>query len=100
MPAVVRLGDMSTGHACYPPTQLVKTTATKSYINGKLVGLKDPQSQFATHVCGNTVHPQSQRYIIGGATKSFIEGKPIARIGDDISCGDACAQGSNDSFVE
>jgi uncharacterized Zn-binding protein involved in type VI secretion len=79
---------------------LVQTPATKSYINGKLVGLKDSQSQFATHVCGRTTHPQNQRFIVGGSTKSFIEGKPIARIGDDISCGDACAEGSPDSFVE
>lgn len=100
MPAVVRLGDMSTGHACYAPTQLVQTAATKSYINGVLVGLTDPNSQFASHVCGKTTHPQNQRYITGGASKSFIEGKPIARIGDDISCGDACGQGSSDSFVE
>lgn len=100
MPAVVRLGDLSTGHACFPPTQLVQTASTKSYINGKLVGLADTQSQFSTHVCGITVHPQSGRTIVGGASKSFIEGKPIARIGDDISCGDACAQGSPNSFVE
>lgn len=100
MPAVVRLGDLSTGHACYPPTQLVQTAATKSYINGKLVGLQDPQSQFASHVCGRVTHPQNQRTIVGGASKSFIEGKAIARIGDDISCGDACAEGSPNTFVE
>jgi uncharacterized Zn-binding protein involved in type VI secretion len=100
MPAVVRLGDLSTGHGCFPPTNLVATAATKSYINGILVGLQDQASQFSTHTCGNSTHPQNSRYISSGSTKSFIEGKPVARIGDDIACGDACAQGSPNSFVE
>jgi len=35
-----------------------------------------------------------------GSTKSFIEGKAAARIGDDIACGDTCAEGSANSFIE
>lgn len=100
MPAVVRLGDVSTGHGCFPPTNLVTTAATKSYINGILVGLQDEASQFSAHACGNTTHQQVTRYISSGSLKSFIEGKPVARIGDNISCGDACAQGSHNSFLE
>lgn len=100
MPAVVRLGDTSTGHGCFPPTNLVTTAATKSYINGILVGLQDEASQFSTHTCGNSTHPQNGRFISSGSTKSFIEGKPVARIGDNISCGDACGQGSHNSFLE
>lgn len=100
MPAVARKDDLSTGHACFPPTKLVVTVATKSYFNGKLVALKDNGSQFASHTCGTTTHTQSQRFISSGASKTFIEGKPVARIGDDIACGDAIAQGSPNSFVE
>lgn len=100
MPAVARLGDVSTGHGCFPPTNMVTTAATKSYINGVLVGVKDQESQFSTHVCGNTNHQQVTRYISSGSTKSFIEGKAVARIGDDIACGDAIAQGSPNSFLE
>lgn len=100
MPAVVRLGDLSTGHGCFPPTTLVVTSSTKSYINGKLIGLQDNMSQFSTHVCGNNTHLQITRYISAGSPKSFIEGKPIARIGDDIGCGDACGEGSPNSFIE
>lgn len=100
MPAVTRLGDLSTGHACYPPTNLVQTAATKSYVNGILVALTDPESQFVTHVCGTSVHPQPSRNISSGAVKSFIEGRPVARIGDNIACGDAIAQGSPNTFIE
>ena len=100
MPAVTRLGDLSTGHGCWPPTNLVQTAAKKSRVNGILVALTDPESQFATHVCGTVVHPQPERYISSGASKSFIEGRPIARIGDNIGCGDAIAQGSPNTFVE
>lgn len=100
MPAVARKDDLSTGHDCFPPTNLVVTVATKSYFNGKLVALQDAGSQFASHSCGRNTHPQNQRYISSGAGKTFIEGKPVARIGDNIACGDAIAQGSPNSFVE
>lgn len=100
MPAIVRVGDVSTGHACFPPTNLVQTAATKSYINGILVGLQDESTQFSPHNCGNSIHQQNTRNISSGSSKSFIEGKPVARIGDNIACGDACAQGSPNSFIE
>jgi uncharacterized Zn-binding protein involved in type VI secretion len=101
MAAFSKLGDMSTGHGCFPPTAMVVTPVTKTFINGILAGVADPQCQFATHVCGITVHPQSQRYPIPQPNnKTYIEGYPIACIGDDISCGDVIAQGSSNSFTE
>ena len=100
MPAIARKDDLSTGHGCFPPTALTVTVATKSYFNGKLVALKDSGTQFVQHVCGRTTHTQSQRFISSGSSKTFIEGKAVARIGDDIACGDAIAQGSPNSFVE
>lgn len=100
MAALSKLGDMSTGHGCFPPTAMVTTPVTKTYVNGILAGVADPQCQFATHVCGTTTHPQSERYPIPApGNKTFIEGYPIAKIGDDINCGDAIAEGSGNSFM-
>jgi uncharacterized Zn-binding protein involved in type VI secretion len=100
MPAVSRIGDMSTGHGCFPPTALVSTPVTKTFFNGKLASVVNSSCQHATHCCGPTCHVGSTRSPSSGASKTFIESNLAARIGDDIACGDAIAEGSNNSFIE
>ena len=100
MPAVIRLGDMSTGHGCFPPTPLVVTPVSKTFFNGILAGVVSGACQHDTHSCGIVVHPQSTRNPSSGSSKTFIEGSPAARIGDNITCGDACGEGSPNSFIE
>lgn len=99
MAALVKLGDMSTGHDCFPPTPMVKTPVKKTYINGLLAGVADKECQFAAHTCGNTTHPQTDRYPLPNPKyKTFIEGFPIAVVGSDLYCGDAIAEGSSNTF--
>lgn len=100
MPAQSRLNDMSTGHGCFPPTSMVVTPVTKTFFNDILAGVVDGGCQFATHCCGPPCHDQSTRFPSSGASKTYIEGMPSARIGDAINCGDAIAEGSYNSFVE
>lgn len=100
MPSVSRLGDLSTGHGCFPPTAMVATPVSKTFFNGILAGVVDSGCQFATHSCGITTHSQAERFVSSGASKTIIEGKPAARIGDNIGDGDAIAQGSANSFIE
>lgn len=98
--AICRIGDVSAGHGCFPPTNLTQTFATKTYFNGKLVAVVDPSTQFAPHTCGRNTHAGITRAINSGSTKTYIEGKPAARIGDNIACGDACAEGSPNTFFD
>jgi len=100
MPAIIRIGDLSTGHGCFAPTTLVVTPVQKTFVNGIKAGVVSPACQYISHVCGIVVHPQSSRNPASGAIKTFIEGNPAARIGDSIACGDACAQGSTNTFIE
>ena len=100
MPAVSRIGDMSTGHGCFPPTALIQTPVTKTFFNGKLASVVNSATQHAPHTCGITTHSGSTRSPSSGASKTFIEGKLAARIGDNIACGDAIAEGSPNSFIE
>ena len=100
MPAVSRIGDMSTGHGCFPPTALVQTPVTKTFFNGKLASVVNSATQHAPHTCGITTHSGATRSPSSGASKTFIEGKLAARIGDNIACGDAIAEGSPNSFIE
>lgn len=99
MTAIARLGDISTGHGCFPPTEMVTTPIKKTYINGVLAGAADPSCQFEAHTCGTVTHTRAERYPLPkSGTKTFIEGYPIAVIGSDIACGDAIAQGSPTTF--
>lgn len=100
MPSVARKGDLSTGHGCFSPTAMVLTPVSKTFFNGILAGVLDTGCQFATHTCGLSTHPQNTRTVNSGAGKTYIEGKLAARIGDNIGCGDAIAQGSPNSFIE
>jgi len=100
MPAVSRLGDMSTGHGCFSPTDMVQTPISKTFFNEIKAGVKDSACQFTTHSCGIVTHTQAERFVSSGAGKTYIEGKLAARIGDDIGDGDAIAEGSANSFIE
>jgi uncharacterized Zn-binding protein involved in type VI secretion len=100
MPAISRIGDMSTGHGCFPPTPLIKTPVKKTFFNGILPSVVNEKCQHATHCCGPTCHAEETRAPSSGASKTFIEGNPAARIGDEIACGDAISEGSPNSFIE
>jgi uncharacterized Zn-binding protein involved in type VI secretion len=100
MPGITRIGDQSTGHGCFPPTPLIASPVSKTFVNGARVGVVSPQSYHATHSCGITVHPQpAARSYVQGSSNTFIEGFPATRIGDNIQCGDAVAQGSPNTFI-
>jgi len=100
MPAVSRVGDMSTGHGCFPPTSMVQSPISKTFFNGIKAGVVNSGCQFATHSCGTVTHTQSERFVSSGAGKTYLEGKAAARIGDDVGDGDAIAEGSANSFIE
>ena len=100
MPAVIRLNDMSTGHGCFPPTALIATPVSKTFFNGIKAGVVNNSCLHQPHTCGIVTHGGSTRSPSSGASKTFIEGNPAARIGDNIACGDTCAEGSSNSFIE
>jgi uncharacterized Zn-binding protein involved in type VI secretion len=97
MPAIVLDNQLSTGHACFPPTS-ISASSSKTQVNSKNVALHG--DLYAPHSCGTTVHESSVRNGISGASKTKIEGKLPLRIGDNIACGDVCAEGSNNTFIE
>jgi uncharacterized Zn-binding protein involved in type VI secretion len=100
MPAVIRVGDFSTGHDCFHPTALLGSPVRKTKFNNKFPGVVSNACQHAAHTCGKTTHPNNTRVPSSGASKTFIEGFRAARIGDPIACGDTCGEGSHNSFIE
>jgi uncharacterized Zn-binding protein involved in type VI secretion len=53
----------------------------------------------AVHVCVVKPFPAHGSSVAAGSGTVIVEGKPLARIGDAIGCGDALASASPDVFA-
>ncbi len=94
MPAVVRLGDICTGHGCWPPRANVEASPNV-YCNG--IPVHRQGDAWAPHTCPIIPETHAGTLASGSATV-FVNGKQLARIGDPVSCGSSCATGSVDVF--
>jgi uncharacterized Zn-binding protein involved in type VI secretion len=92
MPAVCRLGDISTGHGCFPPRP---NTSARSTVFADGIPVHCKGDSWATHNCGNSSH---DGVLIGASSSASAEGKGLGRTGDAISCGDTVAEGSPTVF--
>jgi len=93
MPGVVRLGDVSAGHPhCYPSRPNIEASPNV-FVNG--IAAHRLEDAWAVHgACSN--HTPHDGVASSGSSSVFVNGQPICRIGDDISCGDTMAEGSSD----
>lgn len=92
MPAVVRQGDNSSG-CCAPPRPNIQGH-NKTLTNGKPTHCQG--HAWMPHACPKS--PPHGANTAKGSSKSFAGGKGIARVGDPISCGSTCVQGSSNVF--
>lgn len=99
MPALSKLGDLSTGHDGYPATKMITTPVVKTFINGKLAGVVSPLCTFESHSKGASVHPSNTRYPVRSSGKLYIEGYLAAWVGDPLADGDTIGEGSTNSFA-
>ncbi len=92
MPAIARSGDPTTGHATYPPTNVVGGSPK---VSAQGIGVLSEANLIHVTHC-NTVKPHDCH--AGSAAtfsdKVFIEGSPAVRIGDMLTCGDTVAGGA------
>lgn len=89
MPPASRLGDIGSGHGCFPPTPTVAGSPTVKIDNLPAIRVGDP---LAPHGCGDC--PPHGRSVAAGSPTVMVDGKPLARIGDAIGCGGSMAAGS------
>lgn len=92
MPAVVRLGDICTGHGCFPPRPNVQASGDV-FVNG--IGAHRRGDAWGVHCCG-ICHGS---VLAVGSSTVFVNGQQLARIGDAVACGSAAAQGSPTVFA-
>lgn len=93
MPAVHRMGDVCTGHGCFPPRPNVQGAGTV-FVNG--IPAHRQSDMWAPHVCATSVHAS---VMAGGSSTVFAEKLSIARIGDPVACGSFAMTGSGNVFA-
>jgi len=94
MPAAARLGDADTSDG-----SIAGATIDSVLINGMpaaVVGSVD--SSHAPY--GNPHPPHEAATVVGGSDTVLVEGFPLARVGDPLSCGHAIGDGSPDVEVD
>lgn len=95
MPAVTRVGDNNTGHDDCPPIDLA-TGSGNVYVNGRKCGRKS--DTYNPHSC--PAHLPHQGTIVSGSSTVFVNGLPIARVGDKVDCPDTTvAEGSDNVYA-
>lgn len=94
MSGIVRLTDLCTGHGCYPARSNVEAS-TNSIVNN--LGIHRVGDNWETHGCGTCV-PHGAIQATGSPNVS-VNDRPIARVGDNLSCGSMNATGSSNSSV-
>jgi uncharacterized Zn-binding protein involved in type VI secretion len=92
MPAATRIGDLCSGHDCFPPRENDEGSETV-FVNG--IGAHRLGDHWVTHCCGPVCHDSVAE---DGSTKVFINGKAAVRIGDHVECGSLVAEGSPSVF--
>lgn len=93
MPAVTRLGDICTGHGCFPPRPS-SSASSNVFINS--IAVHRQGDGWESHCCGPSCHPST---LASGSSTVYVNGKQIGRIGDPVACGSVVASGSGNVFA-
>lgn len=93
MPGVARLGDICTGHGCFP-TRVNIGGSADVFVNS--IPAHRQGDGWATHCCGPVCHGS---VLASGSPNVFANGLELGRIGDPVACGSAVAAGSGNVFA-
>lgn len=96
MPGAARLNDTCTGHGCWP-SRANNQASDNVLINSR--GIHRVGDSWNAHTCPAIpeTHASTQT---SGSTSVFVNGRPLARIGDSIACGSSVATGSNNVIAD
>jgi len=93
MPPIVRLGDVSTGHGCFP-SRPNDSASPNVFANG--IPVHRVGDHWETHCCGPACHDGEEAT---GSPNVFANNLPVALIGDSVNCGDFDGEGSPNVFA-
>ena len=98
MPAVCRLGDICTGHACFPPRS--NSSASENvFVNNR--GWHRLGDGWDVHTCTHPSIPHGSHdsVLASGSSSVYVNGQSAGRIGDNVACGSSVATGSPNVFA-
>jgi uncharacterized Zn-binding protein involved in type VI secretion len=93
MPAVARLGDIGTGHGCFP-SRANDEASGNVFVNG--IGAHRQGDHWTSHCCGSSCHDSA---LAAGSATVFVNSRQFGRIGDPVACGSAVSSGSPTVFA-
>lgn len=98
MSGAARLGDICTGHECFPPRNSIEGSPDV-FVNGRPFHRQG--DGWAVHCC---THPEVPHGCHGsvlalGSSSVYVNGRQAGRIGDPVACGGVIATGSSNVFV-
>lgn len=95
MPAVTRLGDLCTGHGCWP-SRPNDQASPDVYANS--IAVHRQSDHWETHCC--PAIPECHDSILAsGSSSVYVNSLQISRIGDPVACGSSVMTGSADVFA-
>jgi uncharacterized Zn-binding protein involved in type VI secretion len=93
LPPVGRLGDVCTGHGCFPSRGNV-SASPNVFTNS--IPTHRRSDAWASHCCGPACHGS---VLASGSTSVFVNNLDCSRIGDPVACGSAVSSGSPNVFA-
>jgi len=92
MPGASRLGDICTGHGCFPSRPNI-SASEDVFVND--IGSHRVGDMWDVHCCASC----HDGVTIQGSPDVFVNDQPKARIGDAVDCGSMILEGSEDVLV-
>ena len=92
MPKVCRLGDLCTGHGCWP-TRPNDQGSPNVYANS--IPVHRQTDHWVVHCCP----PCHDGHLAHGSTSVFANGLELGRIGDPVDCGSNVLTGSPNVYA-
>ena len=98
MPAATRLGDICTGHECWPPRPSVEGSPNV-FVNS--IPWHRQDDAWATHCCTHPGIPHGchSSVLAQGSSSVYVNSKQAGRITDPVACGSFVATGSPNVFA-
>ena len=92
MPAVTRLGDLCTGHGCFPPRPSIEASPN---VFANFIPVHRQTDAWAVHCCKKC----HGGVLAQGSPNVYANFLQVGRIQDPVSCGSRVAAGSPNVFA-
>jgi uncharacterized Zn-binding protein involved in type VI secretion len=90
---VTRLGDICTGHGCWPPRA---SNGASPNVFANAIPVHRQTDGWSVHCCGPACHGSTLQ---AGSTTVFANGLAVGRITDPVACGSSVSTGSDSVYA-